>query len=258
MFKDLFSSLKAHEYWTYSVWLKFGLTYRKTSIGPLWLVASPAVFVGFLGYLFSQVNGRELSVFVPHLAIGYVTWTLIYTALNASPTIFTKKRSEILQGQMRLTDLVLADIFQTLLTYLHQMLVVVVVFIYFGLVPDLYALVSLIGLFFILLNSVWVYLAFGMIGARFRDLDELISAGVRLGFFITPIIWMPVNGQGGVLGAFLILNPIYHFLEIVRAPLLGNPIAPTTWAIVIAFTLVGYAVAAFIYRRTSRLVPLWV
>lgn len=258
MFKDLISSLKAHEYWTYSVWLKFGLTYRKTSLGPLWLVASPAVFVGFLGYLFSKVNGSELSVFVPHLAIGYVTWMFIYGALNSSPTIFTKKRSEILQGQMRLTDLVLSEIFHGLLTYFHQMLVVVAVFIYFAKVPDAYALVSLIGLFFVVLNSIWVYLAAGILGSRFRDLDEIVSAAVRLGFFITPIIWIPQNGQGGVLGAFLILNPIYHFLELVRAPLLGNPVAPVSWGVVIFITVFGFLAVELLYRRTSRLVPLWV
>lgn len=258
MFKDLISSLKAHEYWTYSVWLKFGLTYRKTSIGPLWLVASPAVFVGFLGYLFSKVNGRELVEFVPHLAIGYVTWMFIYGVLNSSPTIFVKKRSEILQGQMRLTDLVLSEIFHGLLTYFHQMLVVVAVFIYFAKVPDAYAFVSLIGLFFVVLNAVWIYVAAGIFGARFRDLDEIVSAAVRLGFFITPIIWIPQNGQGGVLGAFLVLNPIYHFLELVRAPLLGNPIAPISWIVVMVITVIGFLGVEVLYRRTKHLVPLWV
>jgi ABC-2 type transport system permease protein/lipopolysaccharide transport system permease protein len=258
MFSDIIASIRNHQYWTYSVWLKFGLTYRKTSLGPFWLVVSPAVFIGFLGYLFSYVNKKPIEVFIPHLSVGYITWVFISGILNAAPTLFVRRRSELLQGQMRLTDIVFSDIFQGLLTYLHQMLVVVAVFLWFSISLTPAAILSLIGLGLIILNAVWVYLVLGTLGARYRDLVEMLTAIVRLGFFITPIIWIPENGQGGVLGAFLILNPFYHFLELVRAPLLGQPIAMINWIVVISITLLGFLFAEILYRRVSRFVPLWV
>ena len=258
MMIDLIASLRFSQYWTFSTWMKFGLKYRKTTLGPIWLVVSPALFVIFLGYLFSKVNGSNLDVFVPHLAVGYITWTLLTGFVNGGATVFLRRRSEILQGQMRLTDLVLSEIFANFLQYLHQIIVILAVFIYFRIMPQPSALIALVGVGFILLNGFWLTLFLGIVGARYRDLVEIITAIMRLAFFITPIIWIPKDGAGGVLGAFLVLNPFYHILELVRAPLLGTPIALTTWLVVGGITLIGFLMTSILYKQSARLVPLWV
>jgi len=257
-FKDLFLSLRHPQYWVYSTWLKFAMKYRKTSLGPLWLIVGPTMFVVFLGYLFSKVNSSELDVFVPHLAIGYITWTLISGFVTGGSTVFQRKRSEILQGNMRLTDVVLADNFETFLNYLHQIIVIVMVFIYFNLMPDLYSAVSLIGLLFLTINGFWVTVLCGLIGARYRDLVEIVSSVMRICFFITPIIWIPIDGAGGALGNFLIFNPFYHYLELVRAPLLGNSISQITWTVVLSITVLGFFITTIVYNKSSRSLSLWV
>lgn len=258
MYRSFYESLKQSEYWTYSTWLRFGLKYRKTLLGPIWLAVGPALFVVFLGYLYSDVMSVELSLFVPHLAVGYIVWTLFSGFVVNASTVYVRRRSEILQGVMRLTDLSLADTFQVFLTFLHQCVVIVGVFLFFRVVPTPYALVSIIGLYLILLNGLWLSVALGILGARFRDLAEIISAIMRLFFFITPIIWMPIDGKGGVLGNFLILNPFYHFLTIVRAPLLGRPIDNATWGVVLSITVIGFLFASIVYERASKQVSLWV
>lgn len=257
-FTDLLLSLKYPQYWIYSTWLKFAIKYRKTSLGPLWLLVGPTLFVIFLGYLFSKVNSSELNVFVPHLAIGYITWTLISGFVTGGSTIFQRKRSEILQGNMRLTDVVLADNFDTFLSYLHQVLVIGMVFIYFKLAPNLYSCVSLIGVLFLLVNGFWVTVLFGLIGARYRDLVEIVSSAMRICFFITPIIWIPIDGAGGALGNFLKFNPFYHYLELVRAPLLGNPISQFSWTVVISLTVIGFFITTIVYSKSSKSLALWV
>ena len=42
----------------------------------------------------------------------------------------------------------------------------------------------------------------------------------------------------------LYLNPFYHFIEIVRAPLLGNEIQALSWMIVLSVTVIGFVVRA--------------
>jgi len=142
--------------------------------------------------------------------------------------------------------------------YLHQSIVILGVFIFFKLLPTPYALVSVIGLLLAVLNGLWLSVAFGVIGARYRDLIEVVSAITRLFFFITPIIWMPVDGTGGALGNFLIFNPFYHFMEIIRAPLLGNSISPMSWTVVLCITIFGFMFAAFVHKQAAKKVPLWV
>jgi len=256
---DLTASFRFPEYWVYSTWMKFGLQYRKTTLGPLWLMISPAVFVVMLGFLFSSVNGRPLDVFMPYMSVGYITWTLMVGIISNSTPLFHQRRSELLQGDMRLTDIVLSNLFATFLQYLHQVPILIGVFIFFKIgVSPLNLIIGGLGICLIVLNGVWLSIVCGIIGTQFRDLAEVISAVMRLAFFITPIIWMHENGAGGILGIYLVLNPFFHFLEIVRAPLLGNPIPQLTWIIVLCITILGYSFALTLYRIQARRIALWV
>ena len=257
-FHDLRASLRYSEYWTYSTWLKFGLKYRRTLLGPIWIAVGPSFFVVFLGYLYSNVNTTAPEVFVPHLAIGYITWTLISGAVSGGSTVFVRRRTEILQGNMRLTDLALSATFETFLTFMHQTVVIIAVLLFYRIAPEPYWLVSLAGLGILFVNGLWVTTLLGILGARFRDLVEVIASVMRVMFFITPIIWIPKDGAGGILGPFLVFNPFYHFLEIVRAPLLGQPIAPLSIAVVACLTALGFAATLWAYHASSRRVPLWV
>jgi len=261
----LFSSLlKAHSRLApqlYFAWFQFLIRYRRTMLGPVWLLVGPALFIALLGLLFSRIGGNDPAVFVPYLAIGLIVWTLITGFITGSTTVFQRGRAQMLQGSMSLNDIVMVDMFSTVIIFLHQTILIVAVFMFFGIGLSFYSLVSLIGLAFLIANGIWLSVFFGIIGARYRDLAEIVQAVMRIAFLATPIIWMPgpgAGGRAGVMGAFLVYNPFYHFLELVRAPLLGTPIAPLSWIVVISITVAGFVLAHFFYNRFARIVPLWV
>jgi ABC-type polysaccharide/polyol phosphate export permease len=54
------------------------------------------------------------------------------------------------------------------------------------------------------------------------------------------------------------LNPAYHMIELVRAPLLGQPITGHSLILVILAVLVGWGLWMWLYRRYARYVALWV
>lgn len=257
--RDLFTSLKRCQSWLYVAYFAFLIRYRKTILGPTWLVVGPALFVAALGFLFSDINGVRYSVFVPYMATGLIVWTLVSGFLINSATVFERSRPQILQGGMSFADIIMVDVFSTILQFLHQIVIIIVVFLIFGIAMHLYALVSLIGLALLVVNGIWLSVVFGIVGARYRDLDEIIQAIMRIAFLATPIIWMPGDeGRGGLLGVYLTFNPFFHALELVRAPLLGDPILSSSWLIVLAFTVGGILLAHLMYTRFSRQVPLWV
>jgi len=255
---QLLTSRNFHS-WLYVAWFRFLIHYRKMLLGPAWLLVGPALFIGVLGLLFSEVSGMPREIFIPHLAVGLIVWTLITGFVSGSTTLFPRARPQILQGGMALTDIVMVDVFTTVLMFLHQSVIIVAVFVLVGLGIGLYALISLVGLTLLVANGIWFTIVFGIIGARYRDLSEVVQAIMRIAFLATPIIWMPSEGaRAGILGVYLTLNPFYHFLELVRAPLLGNAIAPLSWLVVLSITACGFALAQTMYVRFARLVPLWV
>lgn len=239
--------------------ITFLIRYRRTVLGPLWLLVAPSLFIILLGLLFAEIGSRPLDVFVPHLAIGVIVWTLISSFFVQSATIYQRNRARILQGSMALNEIVSVDVFSHLITFVHQILIILAIFIYFRIPLSLYAITSVVGLVLLIANGISTVHVFGILGVRYRDLSEVVQAIMRIAFLATPIIWMPGDtGRGVVMGALLIFNPFYHFLEIVRAPLLNNPIEPLSWIVVIAITLFGFLLAWAMDRRYARFVPLWV
>ena len=119
------------------------------------------------------------------------------------------------------------------------------------------------GLFLLLVNGVWVAMFFGIIATRFRDVAPLLEALVQLLFYVTPIVWMTdtLHEQGGAVSQrarIAELNPLYHYLEVVRSPMIGEPVAAYHWLIVIACTLVGLFIALLVMKRWRFRVSYWV
>jgi ABC-2 type transport system permease protein len=54
------------------------------------------------------------------------------------------------------------------------------------------------------------------------------------------------------------LNPLLHYLDLVRAPLLGAPQELRHWVVVLVLTVIGWVMAAFAMRQYRARVPYWV
>lgn len=243
----------------YMTYFDFAVQYRKTMIGPVWVLLGPTLFISTLGLLFGEVSNVEADVFIPHLSIGLITWTLVSGFVNGSTTVFQRNRAQIMQGGMSLLDIVAVDVMRTILLFLHQLVILVVIFVLYDLSWTSYSWVSLLGVVLLIINGAWLTLFLGIVGARYRDLSEIVMAVMRIAFLATPIIWLPAErGSGGIMGAFLAYNPFYHFLDIVRAPLLGESISMLSWSVVLAFTLLGTILARVFYKGLGFRVPLWV
>jgi len=238
-------------------WLTFSVKYRRTLLGPLWVLVGPALFVVVLGSLFGAIGDRHPSEFIPYLTVGLVLWTLIGGLVPRSATVFQRHRAHILQGSLGLDDIVLQDVAVTFLMFAHQLVLVVVVMMIYQVPLSTKTLLCLPGLALIIVNGYWVTRLFGVLGARYRDLSEVFQAVMRIAFLATPIIWMP-GERGGVIDLFSLYNPFFHVIEVFRAPLLGRPIDPLSWLVVLAITLCGLWLARQTNSRFARYVSLWV
>lgn len=231
------------------------------ALGPIWIVLGPVLFVGFLGALFVGYSNSSADVFIPHMTIGYIVWTLLGGYLSRGHSIFSRKRSYLLLERARYTDIVLLDNSELIIHFLHQCIIIFLVCWYYKTVESLYVLMAIPGLCLILLNGYWISFLFGLIGARFKDFGEIITSVVRVAFFATPIIWYPGESVGQkkqIFQLYLDFNPFYHFLQLVRAPLVGDEISLLTWMVVGCFSLFGFLITGIAYRYMRHLIVFWV
>jgi len=91
------------------------------------------------------------------------------------------------------------------------------------------------------------------IGARFRDLPHALTLVLQAMYFVSPIYFEAQMFRNGGLGALLDYNPIYHLLEIVRAPLLrGEWPTAANFAMCVAAAAFFSALAVVIGRSAER------
>src|SRR5690606_7240427 len=120
-------------------------------------------------------------------------------------------------------------------------------------------LLSLLVLLLIYINALWVAAVFSLIGARFPDFGQLLNNVSIFVFLLTPIVWYPdMMPEGSIRAQLMRINPFYHFVEIFRSPILGEPVETMSLWYVGILTMAGLLVATFAYRRCARFVPLWI
>ncbi|CRK60922.1 O-antigen export system permease protein RfbD [Alloactinosynnema sp. L-07] len=279
---DLRQGFHQRELWGHLGWQDIKQRYRRSVIGPLWITLSMAVTAAGLGLLYSQLFGTPIGTFLPYLTVGFIVWNFMLGCMTEGAETFIANEGLIKHLPAPLTVYALRTVWRLTLMFAHNLLVYAIVLAIFfpDLVKDGYLLsdkglpqpgldwtivLSVPAFALIALNGTWVALLFGIISTRYRDIPQVIGALTQLLFFMTPIVW-PVDiltkrlgEEGGNWVVLLVeLNPLYHFIEILRAPLIGSTQSWHHWAVVGGITIVGWALALVAMRNYRARISYWV
>ena len=242
--------------WGMLGWQEIRQRYRRSTLGPLWLTLSMAALVVGIGPLYGKLLNQDLAAYFPFLAVGLIVWQLLASLVNESCTAFSSAESLIKQLNLPLSVHVLRVVWKNLIIFGHHFVIVLAVLVFFPQNWGWNIALLPVALLLIALNAWWTGLFLGMFGARFRDISPIVASMVQIAFFLTPVLWT-IDTLGGYRWA-AIWNPLFHFLEIIRAPLLGKAIAPTTWLVVVGVTLIGWAFTFTLFSRFRARIAYWV
>ena len=79
----------------------------------------PLLFILLLGALFAGYSEDPASVFIPHMSIGLIVWTLIGGYMGRGPNTFQTHRANLLLEKARHTDVLFLDNAQLFLSLIH-------------------------------------------------------------------------------------------------------------------------------------------
>lgn len=256
---ELAQSFRNPEFWALSSWLDIIVKARKSSFGILWLMAPSVVYVFGLGKFFAAMQPGSHGMFYAHVALGAMIFRSLMSSVIGSANIFHGSHSFIMDGHVRLTDYLLQSLAKSFFDMCMYLPVVAIALVIYGNVSLLGLLWAFIALVVIYINGLWISAVFGLAGARYPDFGQLLNNVSIFLFLLTPIIWYPDAVPAGSHRAQLMrANPFYHFVEIFRAPIMGEPVEHVSIYYVAALTIGGLAIASVAYRRYARFVPLWI
>lgn len=245
---ELIRGLMSHEQWAYMALQDIKLRYRRSMIGPWWVTLSTSIMIMMLGFLWSNIFNQSIDSYLPFFAIGFVIWSWMSSQiLDATAGLF-QFQSIIKQIKLPMPIFTLRLNMRQLIVLAHNSFIILFVLIF--LCPDLHwiSLIAIPNLMIIQINLTLLSILISIFCTRYQDMAQVVNVATQIIFFFTPILWKIDSIKNKTYLAEW--NPIYHWIELIRTPLLGSfpTLTDYLWSwfsVVILFVLTTYCLGRY-------------
>jgi lipopolysaccharide transport system permease protein len=209
--------------WLMFVWRDFVSTYKQTILGPLWFILQPLLTTIIFVFVFGNFAGLStdgLPKFLFYLS-GVTIWNYFSECFNRTSNVFTANAG--LYGKVYFPRLIipLSIITANLVKFFIQFILFLIVLFYFNMTnepftgPNVYILLTPVLLIIMAGFALGGGLIISAMTNKYRDLVQLISFGIQLLMYVTPVIY-PVNSLSPQHQKLALLNPLAHVIEAFR------------------------------------------
>ena len=213
------------------------------------------LFILLLGIIYSRLFHMNLETYMPFLSVGYILWCFIAQTTNESCMAFHESHRIIKQIKLPFSIYILRVVWRNFIVFLHTIVIFIPVAIIFKVVPTLAMLYVLPALFLVLVNVTWVALLLALLTTRYRDMLPIVATCVQIMLFATPIMY-PVSSLNDAT-IIAEINPLYHLIELVRAPILGTAPEFRSWLVAGGIAILGSVFATALLVSKSKRIVFW-
>ncbi len=245
------------------IWLfvkrNFAVQYKQTILGPLWFIISPLLTTVMHTFIFGNIAGISTDG-VPQF-LFYLTsnaiWIYFSTCLNQTSNTFVTNAS--IFGKVyfpRLTMPISIVIFSLVNFIVIFIMDAITIFVCMIRGEAIHPNIMILLLPFLIIQTAALGLGFGIIisslTTKYRDLTILVSFGVQLWMYATPVVY-PLAGISGKLRILLLLNPVTPIINNFRYALLGcGEFELTYWLISIATTTIVLLFGILLFNKIEK------
>ncbi len=240
----------------YMAWADTKARYKSSVIGPFWPTLTNVFGVLGLGLVWGHLLKQDMRSFIPQLTVGLIVWQLIAGVLTDASTTFVRHGAMIRNVAIPSWFFAVRALSKHLINFLHNIIIIVAVMIYYEVPVTVNTWLIVPGLVMVTLNLYWLLHGLGLVAARFRDVEMLITSIVPLLFFISPVIYRADSLPASLNVVWL--NPVSYMIEAVRTPLLGGSPPVYTWIVLLAMWVIGSGLTWFYQRTQGKNLAFWV
>ena len=232
----------------------FRKKYHDSSLGYFWSMLNPLLRFMVYHFVFSYLFIVQVPKFTLYLLMGVFFWNFFQDA--------TLSAISALRGRARLTKkiyfprylLVLSSTLTALFSFAINTFLIVLVVLIFDHVSPLQFL-SIIPFVLLVLLSAGIGMILAISFIHFRDISEIWSVIIMLGFWLTPIMYDP-SKVPGPLETVALFNPIGRILIMLRAYLLFDKTLPYTFLISTSLLcVIVFFFGLWLFRRYESRIP---
>lgn len=258
-------NLNLKEIWKYrdliTLFVKrdFKSTYKQTVLGPLWIIINPFlstfVFTVIFGII-ANISTDGIPQFLFYMS-GSILWTFFSSCLNrASSTFLSNAR---LFGKVyfpRLVMPVAGAIYNSVTFFVQFAMFFILTLLYMFAGSNVHPNFCMLLLPVLLLLTAFLGMGCGLIissvTTKYRDLNVLVSFGVSLWMYITPVVY-PVSQVPQGLRTLFLLNPVAPIVETFRYAFLGSGTFPGIYLLISAvFTALLLFLGIIVFNQVEK------
>lgn len=232
--------------------------YRRSAIGFVWTMLQPLLTMGVMQLVFSTIFRFDIKNYPVYALSGLLFWNFFQQSIIAS------------MNSLRGNGMILQKLPVPMAVFPIATVISGIVNLVFALVP-LFAILVVTGhplrstlLFLpisILLAAIFTLgagLLLSPLAVFFTDVVEMVTVGLTLVFYATPIFY-PIDIVRGQAFFFVVrYNPARSILEVFRDPIYLNKIPPLSHlSVSVVVASVALLIGALAFRRASRRVALY-
>ena len=231
--------------------------YRRSKLGPFWITISMGIMIGMIGLIFGQVMNNPMQEYLPFLAAGFIFWTYISSSIMEGSNSFVDGQGMIRQLDLPLMLYPMRVVWRNMIILGHNLLILPITMLMVGKVLTWNILLLVPGFLVLTINLFWIIVFLAVLCTRFRDMPQIVGSILQVIFYLTPVIWMPGAISGKTKLMILEPNPIYHLIELVRAPILGSAPTVLNWGVGLGMALVGLTASFIFFGQYRKRIAYW-
>ena len=229
----------------------FTVTYKQTILGPAWLFLNPLISSVIYAFVFGGIAGIDTDG-IPSILFymcSNAIWIFFSGCVTKNANTFTANAGVFGKVYFPRLTIPVSNVLSAVIQFGIQMLMVLAFLVYYLVMGQVHPnwgawLLIPVALLHLGLLGLGCGIVISSLTTKYRDLAILVTFGVQLWMYITPIVY-PMSQLGdGLMKTILMINPVTAPVEMLRHAVLGQgTIMPgylaLSWGITIAVVLFG-------------------
>lgn len=259
-------SLNLDEVWRYRDLIimftkrSFTLTYKQTILGPIWIFLNPFLTSIMYTLVFGRIAGIGTDG-IPKLLFylsSNAIWIYFSTSVTRNANTFTSNANVFGKIYFPRLTVPLSNVLSAIIQFSIQMLMVtafLLYYVYIGQIhPNWWAWLLIPG---ILVHLGMLGLGFGILisslTTKYRDLSILVSFGVQLWMYASPVVYPFSQLGGSQLANLVLINPATPPIELFRYAFLGQGMHDIRFLLLSwAITIIVFLLGVIVFNKTEK------
>lgn len=237
----------------------FKSQYKQTILGPLWFIINPLITSVLFTFVFGGIAGIStdgVPQFLFYMA-GNTAWQYFATCLTQTSNTFTANANVFGKVYFPRLTMPISTVIFSALSFLIQFVMLLLFMLYFYFTGQTFTPnINVLYIPLLVLHMAAMGLGFGIIisslTTKYRDLAILVTFGVQLWMYITPIVY-PISALSGKFKSVIMLNPMAPVVNNFKYALLGcGQMEWDYWGISAIITLIVLLLGVILFNRIEK------